>query len=354
MLSFRFNNVCIESYSFEIPPYEVSSAEIEDKLAPLYNKLGVPFGTLEKLSGIQTRCFFENDDSPSQIATRAAKTALDGIGFDRDLVKTVFSCSVTRDFFEPATAVLVHNNLGFSEEVMAMDITNACIGFSNGLVLLANLIETGVVKAGLIVSGEQMGPLTDTTIELLLNDDSISRAQFMGMLATFTLGSGGTAMVLCHDSIATKRHRVLGSVSRSASEFHELCIGNADFCFHQNKDHLKPLMETESRTLLAAAAKLGNRTWKETSEWLGWSVDDIDHIFCHQVGKHVNEDFYKTMELPIEKEHTVYERYGNLVSAAMPSALISGANEGVLSKGEKVLLTAFGSGLNAIFTGVEW
>ena len=354
MLSVRFNHVCIESYAVEIPKNEVTSAEIEGRLAPLYQKLSVPSGTLERLSGVAKRCFFDFNESPSSIATRVARKAIERVGFDPNQIGTLFNCSVARDFFEPATAVIVHSNLKFSEEVMAMDITNACVGFSNGILLLANLIESGAVSAGVVVSAEHLGAITEATMARLLREGSSSRSEFLGMLATFTLGSGAAAMVLCHEKLATRGHRLLGMVARSASEHNKLCMGNADFCFHQNRDLLNPLMETDSRKLLAAAAKLGQRAWKDASALLGWTVDDIDHIFCHQVGKQVNEDFYKTMGLPIQKEHTVYQKWGNLVSAALPSALISHAEEGVIKKGEKVMLLGFGSGLNAIFSGVVW
>ena len=163
MLAFKFEHVCIESYALELAPHELSSADIEDRLAPLYEKLQIPFGTLERLSGIRSRHFYDRSVPPSQIATSVASKALGRIGFGREHVKAVFNCSVTRDFFEPATAVLVHYNLGFPEDTMAMDITNACIGFSNGMLVLASLIEVGVMKAGLIVSGETMACLLYTS-----------------------------------------------------------------------------------------------------------------------------------------------------------------------------------------------
>ena len=66
--------------------------------------------------------------------------------------------------------------LGFPEDVMAMDMTNACIGFSNGLLMLANLIQSGIMKAGILISGEHLGPITDTTMELLDPDSDIAPA----------------------------------------------------------------------------------------------------------------------------------------------------------------------------------
>lgn len=354
MFAAKFDNVCIESYAFNRPPNKVTTQEIEDKLAPMYKKFRVPMGTLAKLSGINSRYFFDKGTRPSQIATQAAKEAIEKSGVAVEDIGAVFNCSVTRDFFEPATGILVHENLGLSENVMGMDITNACVGFSNGMVLMANLIESGVIKAGLITSGENMAPITDHTFEKLEKDSGeIGRDDFVKMLPTFTLGSGGVAMVMCHKDIATKSHRYVGSVARSASQHADLCVGNADFCF-MDMDKLDPLMETNSKMLISSASKLGARVWPDFSEKMGWSVEEVDHIVCHQVGKQVNKQFYGAQGLPHDKEHTVYQDYGNLVSAAMPSALITAAEEGKFMTGDKVLLTGYGSGLNSIFSGIIW
>ncbi len=353
MFNTRFKHVRLESYATYMPTQLVTSAEIEDKLAPLYERLKVPFGTLERLSGVSTRGVFQPDETPSVIATAAAKKALAGISFDPGQLAALFSCSVTRDYFEPATALLVHRNLELPETAMAMDITNACVGFSNGLITLANLIESGVVKAGLVVSGENLQPIMDTTMTRMAANTTMGRDELLALMPTFTLGSGAVAAVLCHESLATKGHKLLASTARSASQHNELCVGNGDFCFLQQMG-LNPLMTTDSQKLISSAAKLGARIWPDASKLLGWEADDINHIICHQVGKQVNSIFYNTIGLPIEKEYTVYQKYGNLVSAALPSALFTAAEEGRFTEGDKILLMGYGSGLNAIFSGISW
>jgi 3-oxoacyl-[acyl-carrier-protein] synthase-3 len=265
----------------------------------------------------------------------------------------VFNCSVTRDYFEPATGVIVHQNLGLPETVMAMDITNACVGFSNGMFMLANLIESGVVKAGIVTTGENLGPITEATINQMIAREDMGREELLRMMPTFTLGSGAVAAVLCHSSIASTSHRLIGSVCRSASQFSDLCVGNGDFCYLQQIG-LNPIMTTDSQKLISSAAKLGARTWEVMQELVGWSADDVDHIFCHQVGKQVNRSFYEVQGLDIEKEFTVYQDYGNLVSAALPSALFTAAEQGLMEEGDKLLLTGYGSGLNSIFSGIVW
>jgi 3-oxoacyl-[acyl-carrier-protein] synthase-3 len=105
---------------------------------------------------------------------------------------------------------------------------------------------------------------------------------------------------------------------------------------------------------MAEAAKLGGRMWQDFEDAIGWQREELDHIFCHQVGKQVNNGFYKEMTLDITKEFNVYERYGNLVSSALPAAVFTGIEEKPISSGEKILMTGFGSGLNSIFLGIEW
>lgn len=354
MSSFRFKHVHIESYATCMPEMEVTSAELEDRIAPIYAKLNVPFGTLEKLSGVRARRLWPGEMSPSEISTKAGAAAIEKAGFGKENFGAVFNCSVTRDYFEPATACLVHQNLGLPETTMAMDITNACIGFSNGLVTLASMIESGAIKAGLLVSGENISRILDASISTLLATENISRDDLLKILPTFTLGSGAVAMVLAHESIATKPHKIIGSVCRSATQFSDLCEGNGDFCYNVQESGKIPLMRTDSQKLISSAAKLGGRMWKDAGEFLGWKREDISHIYCHQVGKQVNESFYREMGLDLEKEFTVYQRYGNLVSAALPLCFITGAEEKGMKEGEKVLLTAFGSGLNSIFTGIVW
>ena len=354
MISFKFKSVCIESIGVNMAPHELTSAAIEDRLAPLYQKLGIPFGTLERLSGISSRYLFDETVNPSDIGTVACKDALDNMGIDAKHVGALFNCTVVRDYFEPATSTLIHRNLDLPETTMAMDISNACIGFSNGLMMMGQMIEAGIIKAGIVVSGEALHKILDYNFKFILaHEDTITREELIKVLPTYTLGSGGVAFVLAHESIATSKHKLLGGSARSATQFNDLCKGDGDYFYRMAKDFM-PVMYTESSKLIGAAAELGARTWKDAAEVLGWSNDDVDHIFCHQVGRQVNDSFYNAMGLDIAKEYTIYKKYGNLISASLPMALALGTKEKGVKAGEKVLMTAFGSGLNSLFMGIEW
>jgi 3-oxoacyl-[acyl-carrier-protein] synthase-3 len=186
-----------------------------------------------------------------------------------------------------------------------------------------------------------------------LNTPNLTRDELLKLLPTFTLGCGAVACVLCHESISKHKHHIRGAACRSATQFNDLCEGNVDYCIGGGGEH-EPLMSTESSKLIPTAAKLGGRTWPDASETLGWTREEVNHVFCHQVGKQVNEAFYKEMGLDFEKEFTIYRQYGNLVSAALPTCFAMGVENKPVEKGDKVILTAFGSGLNARFIGVQW
>jgi 3-oxoacyl-[acyl-carrier-protein] synthase-3 len=221
------------------------------------------------------------------------------------------------------------------------------------MIMLAHLIEAGTVKAGIICSGENISKVVHTTCEQLLGDQGITREKLLQMLPTLTLGCGAVAAVLCHDSISSTRHRFVGGIARSASQHHQLCIGNGDFSVGQGEE-IAPIMTSDAAQLMIAAAKLGGRAFPDVTASLGWSKDHLDHVFCHQVGRQVNEAFYQEMGLDFDKDFAIYKRYGNMVSAALPAALAIGVAEKGIQRGEKVLLTAFGSGLNTRFLAFEW
>lgn len=353
MASFSFRNVVIDSMAASLPPNEVSSDAIEDRLAELYQRLEIPFGTLEKISGVKTRYFWDRDVLPSHAATWAAEKALEKSTVSRDQIGALVNCSVTRDYFEPAVASLVHSNLGINEQSITFDISNACIGFSDGLIMIANMIEAGQIKAGVVTTGEVITRVIDSCINHILSNKSIGRTELLKLLPTLTLGSAAVSYVLCHKEMAPEKPRLIGTLARSASEFSGLCIGNSDYAAAMATG-FNPVMYTESQKLISSAAKLGGRTWEKAGPYFEWDKDDIDHIFCHQVGKQVNDAFYKEMGLDIAKEYTIYRRYGNPISAALPLALLLGADEKPLKRDEKVLLTAFGSGLNCRFIALEW
>ena len=220
----EYQHVCIEAVSYVVPETEVTTADLEQRLAPLYRRLGMAPGYLDAITGIRARRFWEPGVQPSDVATRAADRALADAKIDRGRVDVLVSTSVCKDFIEPSVASLVHGNLGLKPHCLNFDVGNACLGFLTGMLTVANMIELGQVEAGIVVAGEGSRTVTESTVRVL-QDPTVTVQAYRDNLATLTLGSGAAAMVLTHERVAKVGHRLLGGLLRAATEHSRLCVG---------------------------------------------------------------------------------------------------------------------------------
>ena len=347
----RFEKVYIEGLGYHLPDNIVTSADIEKCLAPLYERLKLPEGRLELMSGIRERRFWEKGVFPSEVATVAGRKALAQSGIDAEKIGCLISASVCRDFLEPSTASVIHNNLKLPVEAFVFDVSNACLGVLNGLCIIANMIEQNQILAGMVVAGEIGGPLVNNTIESLLNRNDITRAEVKSSFASLTIGSAAAGVVLAHEKIARHGHRLMGGISLVESQFNHLCRGSDDR--GSGKDW-SPLMETDSEALMSEGCRLAGKTWTRTREELKWSNDDVNRVFCHQVGKGHRKLMYEKVGLEPEKDFSTLEFLGNTGSASLPTTFALGVEQSVLKPGNKVALLGIGSGLNCLMMGVEW
>ncbi|MGE0433031.1 MAG: 3-oxoacyl-ACP synthase III [Planctomycetota bacterium] len=357
----RFSRVCIESLGYHLPGRTVSSSEIEESLRPLYERLRLPFGRLELMTGVRERRFFDAGTKPSDIATEAGKKALAASGVPRSRIGALFHTSVCRDFVEPATASVVHNGLDLPPACMIFDLSNACLGFLNGMVMLGNMIEAGQVEAGLLVSGECGRDLVESTIRELNENPAIDRRKVKRAFASLTIGSAGVAAVLCHEKFATdpSRRRLRGGVVRCATAHNDLCQGGDTSNGHGT------LMETDSEELLRQGVELASETWRAMCQDMQWQPDGTaiernghepvpPRFIGHQVGTAHRRALFDRLGLDSTREFSTFDRLGNVGSAAAPITLALADEAGFLPAGEPVAMLGIGSGINCLMLAVDW
>jgi len=347
----RFKNVCIEALGYHLPENVVTSEDLEKRLGPLYEKLKLPAGRLQLMSGIRERRFWDKGVFPSEVATVAGERAIAKSGVDREKMGCLISASVCRDFLEPATASVIHHNLKLRRDCHVFDISNACLGVLNGMVHVAGMIELGQIEAGLVVAGENGGPLVNNTIETLLSRSDVTRSTIKTSFASLTIGSAAVAVLLTHKNISRTGHRLLGGIPFAATRFNDLCRGNDD---SGSGSGWSPLMETDSETLMKEGCRLAGETWQAFKSKLEWDNGDVDRLFCHQVGTMHRKLLYDTIGLNPEKDFSTLEFLGNTGAASLPVTLAMGEEQGVLQPGDKAALLGIGSGLNCLMLGVEW
>lgn len=342
----RFEHVHLEAFGHALPEEVTTSAELEEQLSPLYERLGLSVGRLELMSGIRERRFWPEGTRPSEVATRAAEDALARSGVDRDRLGMLVHASVCRDFLEPATASVVHGALGLPATCTAFDLSNACLGFVNSMVVVARAIEAGEIEAGLVVAGEDGGPLVRRTLRHLLEAPGIGRRELKLAYASLTIASGAAACVLTRDTLSGVARRLVGGASLAATEHVGLCQGD-------HADGGDPLMETDSERLLQAGNALAARTWERLLEVLDWRAEDVDRVVTHQVGAAHRRLLLETLGIPMERDHPTVQVLGNIGSVSLPLTYDLAERAGHVAPGQRVALLGIGSGLHCSMLGVR-
>lgn len=340
----RFDRVRIEAVAHVLPEEVVTSEELESRLTPLYERLRLPPGRLELISGIRERRFFPPGTRPGDISEQTAERAVAASGLPREAFGACLHGSVCRDCLEPATACRVHHALGLPRGCVVQDVSNACLGILSGALQIATMIEAGAIEAGVVVGTEDGRQLVDNTVERLNNDTSLTRDAIKNSFASLTIGSASAAIVLCHERLSESGARLTSAVVSADTRHHDLC----------QSEGLSQVMDTDSETLMRAGVAAGAETFPQLLGESGWSHDEIDRTFCHQVGAAHRKMMLAELGLPAERDYATVDRLGNTGAAALPSALSLGLEEGVVGPGDKVALLGIGSGVNCLMMSAVW
>jgi len=344
----RFRHACIESIATALPDEKWTSAAIEERLKPLYDRLKLPAGRLELMTGIRERRMWPAGTKPSDASAAAGKNVLARSAFKPGQMEVLIHSAVCRDMLEPATASFAHHKIGLGPACQIFDLSNACLGFLNGLVTLAAMIDSGQIKCGMVVSGENGRPLVEQTIQHLLQTP-LDRNAIKPFFANLTIGSAAVAAVVCHEDLlpaGAPRHRLLSGSAVAATKHSELCQGDTE------GDAL--VMQTDSEQLLLAGVEVAQQTWQAFERETGWNRATPDRIITHQVGSMHRKKLYESVGLDLAKDFSSFETLGNTGSAALPSTLALAVEQGALRGGQKAALLGIGSGINCLMLAVEW
>ncbi len=358
----RYSKVHLESLGYELPPVVVGTDELEERLEPVHRELGLSRDQLALLTGVEERRYWEPGFALSVGAARAAGKALTSSAVDPGEVEVLIYAGVCRELFEPATACAVAARLAqegqaISPNASIFDVSNACLGTLDAMIEIANRIELGQIRAGLVVSCESAREIVDATIQRLLREPSPEL--WKCTIATMTGGSGAAAVLLTDGSFGATGPRLLGGRAASAPAHHRLCrwgveptrrtgaaLGLDDPLYHV-------FMETDALAVLENGLELAERTWGLFLPEMGWSVEDIDRTVCHQVGSRHRATVLERLGMDPARDFFTFDALGNTGSVAVPLTLAVARERGFVQPGERVALLGIGSGLNCLMLGLE-
>ena len=347
----QFSNIYLESISAYLPPQVISSQDIEDALSSVYERLNLSPGRLELFTGIKERRAWHPDLKPSDVSTKAAKIAMEEKGLEPQDIDCIIHSSVCRDFLEPATASIIHSNLNLKHHALNFDISNACLGMITGVDLLANLIHSGKIKRGIVVSGEIGLPLTKGTINKLNNASDVTRKSIKQDFASLTIGSAASAIIVSSESVLRGGgHQYLGQSYYASTQYNHLCQGNIE---QTTEGEMTFEMQTDSESLMHKGIETAQSCWNLFQRDF-WENEIIDKTISHQVGISHRNHLYNKLGIDLNKDFTTFDYFGNCGSSSLPLTLALAQEKKHMKKNDKVALLAIGSGINCSICAINW
>ncbi len=335
--TFRHTNTTVLSVTAVDAPVVKTSEEFDAEIAESYARTRIQPGMLARLAGIRERRWWPEGVSFTDGAVEAGAKAMAEAGVDPARVGLMVNTSVSRQNLEPSVAVGIHEGLGMPSDCLNFDLANACLGFVNGMQVAASMIDTGQIDYALVVAGESTREPQQATLERLAHPDTTAE-DLTSQFATLTLGSGATAMVLGRADQHPEGHRVIGGVSRAATEHHELCVG--DF----------QKMRTDTKGLLTAGISLASALWEEARDEFDWA--DMDRYIVHQVSQVHTGRTCDALGIDNDRVPLTFPTRGNIGPASVPFTLALEVDS--LQPEDRVLLMGIGSGLNMTCLELQW
>lgn len=349
----RYSNVFIESFGYELPSHVVTTAELERKLMPFYTAVGFEPGQLEALTGIRERRYWDKEHTLAEHAAIAGQKALDEAEISGDQIGALAFCGVCQDGFEPATSCSIADRLNIGEKAHIFDVKSACLGMITGMIHIANEIELGNIRAGLVVSCETARQIVDSTIEEINTRKSIEF--YKDTIATMTGGSGAAAVLLTDGRIGNpdnRKHALKGGVVRNAIQYHDLC--HWGFEEKGMPTGSRVIMRTKAQGVLEHGVALAQKTFMEFKKEFNLSDQEPDKFIGHQVGAIHHQKFYQALNQDMKKDFCTFPFLGNIGTVSLPITAAIADERGFLKPDDFVAFIGVGSGLNCYILGVKW
>ena len=289
-------------------------------------------------SGIKERRIAPDWMCTSDMATEAARRAMDQAGVREDEIDLIICATITPDTPFPATACLIQKKLG-AKRAAAFDVEAACSGFLYGLEIGQQFITSGTYNTVLVVGAEKLSTIVDwhdRNTCVLFGDGAgaavlRSRGEEHGILTTCMGADGSLADILLMPAGGARYPATKESVGAG---------------MHYLKMDGKEVFKNAITAMQTAA--------EEALRRCNLTIDDIKCVIPHQANIRILEALADRLGAPMEKVYVNLHRYGNISAASVAIALDEAAREGRFQRGDLVLLIVFGSGLTWASCVIQW
>jgi 3-oxoacyl-[acyl-carrier-protein] synthase-3 len=280
-------------------------------------------------TGIRERHIVDDDEQTSDMATAAAREALDMASIRPQDLDLIIVATSSPDYLTPPISSQVQHALG-AKKVGAFTLVTGCTGFIYGMATAQQFIETGNCERILVIGAELISRWIDY-------DDRETCILF---------GDGAGAVVV---EATDKPSGVLSSVLGSDGSKAELLIlpggGSKYPPSKEMLDKKLNYVQMNGRQVFRFATKTLGTALREAIKKAELDTDDIDLFIPHQANKRIIDSAARQVGLPKEKVFVNIQKYGNTSAASIPIALCEALDTGKAKVGDTLAFVAFGAGL---------
>ena len=290
-------------------------------------------------TGIRQRHIASKEEATSDLATHAARKALEASGISATDLDIIFVATCTPDMAFPSTATLVQENIG-AKHAFAMDLSAACSGFIYGLEVARNMLESGRYNTALVIGAEKMSSIVDwqdRTTCILFGDGAGA-----AILSADTTGHGGLGPCdLGSDGALSELLMVPAGGSRRPVDA---------LVLSERSNTIRMAGQEVFKHAVTNMTKTAKRLLSEA----GWEPAELNWVIPHQANKRILEAIRTRVGVPEDHVYVNVDQYGNTSAASIGIALDEVARSGKLHPGDKVMLLAFGAGFTWGGMLLEW
>lgn len=267
-------------------------------------------------TGIRERHIAAPDELTSDLATAAAKNAIESAGINVDEIDLIIVATTTPDKIFPSVATMVQKKLGASN-CPAFDIQAVCSGFVYGISTASNFITAGASKCVLVIGADTFSRITDYT----------DRSNCI------LWGDGAGAIILQ----ASEEQGVIST--------HLHADGNFETMLHvPRKDNGTDTVMMEGSAVFKMAVNTLDQIVDETLAANNMQKSDIDWLVPHQANVRILQATARKLDMSMDKVVVTVDKHGNTSAASIPLALDTAVRDGRIKRGEVLLMEAFGGG----------
>lgn len=284
-------------------------------------------------SGIKERRVAKEENTTS-LAILAGKRALENAGVTAEEIEVIIVATCTPDYFFPNTACQVQEAIG-AKHAVAFDLSAACSGFLFALSTAQAYIKGGIYQKALIVGAETMSKMidwSDRSTCVLFGDGAgaaVVSAEETGVLELVQKSNGAGK----------------GALSCKARETRNLL---------NHESETKEYLYMEGQPVFKFAVKTVPKCVEEVLKKAEVKKEEIRYYILHQANSRIIQSVAKRLKEPEEKFPMNLSLYGNTSAASIPILLDEMNRNGMLNRGDKLVLSGFGAGLTWGAVLLEW